>query len=369
MDRCIRVAQILNRMDNGGIEAVVLNYYRHIDRKKYQFDFFFDEGSSVPYREEIIELGARLFPIPPYTHQVAYQKILENALRTEQYDIAHVHMNTMSVFALVAAKRAGIPVRICQNHSTSDWKEGKRTLLKVLLRPWNRLPATHLFACGKQAGEWMYGRKAVEEGKVFILPNAIETERFAYDEKARKAVREELKISENAFVVGHIGRFANVKNHAGLVRIFQRLGKEREDAVLLLVGEGELESDIRELVRETELENKVVFAGVRSDICRVYSAMDVFCLPSLYEGFPVVLLEAQANGLPLVCSDHVSPEVCLTGLVRRLPLEKEALWTETILTARREQAVLPEEFEIRNAVKILEEKYRQLTIDIRSVIS
>ncbi len=364
MKRRIRVAQILNRMDNGGIEAVVLNYYRHIDRRRFQFDFFFDEGSSVPYREEIIELGARLFPIPRYTHQAAYQKILEEALRAGQYDIVHVHMNTMSVFALAAAKRAGIPVRICHNHSTSDPREGNRSLLKVLLRPWNRLPATDWFACGKQAGEWMYGRRGIEKGNIFILPNAIETERFAYDTEARKAVREELKISERAFVVGHIGRFMRQKNHEGLLRIFQNLRQERPDAVLLLIGEGELESNVRELVRKNELEGAVIFAGVRKDIYRVYSAMDVFCLPSLYEGFPVVLLEAQANGLPVVCSDHVSPEVCLTGLVRRMPLEKEDLWTETMLTARREQAVLPEEFEIRNAVKILEEKYRQLTTDI-----
>ncbi len=360
--RCIRVAQILNRMDNGGIEAVVLNYYRHIDRKEFQFDFFFDEESFLPYREEMMELGAGLFPLPPYTHQADYQKKLEKALRAGRYDIAHVHMNTMSVFALTAAKRAGIPVRICHNHSTADRREGKRALLKILLRPWNRLPATHLFACGKQAGEWMYGRRAIEEGKVFILPNAIETERFAYDAEARKAVREELEISENAFVVGHIGRFMTQKNHEGLLKVFQSLYEERKDAILLLVGEGEREERIRELAREMRIENRVVFAGVRKDIQRVYSAMDVFCLPSLYEGFPVVLLEAQANGLPVVCSDNVSAEVCLTGLVRQLPLEKEALWTETMLKAKRKQVVLPEEYEIGKTAERLEKKYRQLVM-------
>ena len=363
MERCIRVAQILNRMDNGGIEAVVLNYYRHIDRKRIQFDFFFDEGSSLPYRDEMTELGAELFPLPPYTHQAAYQKKLEKALRAGQYDIAHVHMNTMSVFALAAAKRVGIPVRICHNHSTADQREGKRTLLKMLLRPWNRLPATDWFACGKQAGEWMYGKKAVEEGKVFILPNAIETERFAYDAEARKAVREEFKIPEKVLVVGHIGRFMTQKNHEGLLRIFQRLRQEKPEAILLLVGEGELEKDIRELVKEMRMEDRVVFAGVKKDIQRIYSAMDVFCLPSLYEGFPVVLLEAQANGLPVVCSDHVSQEVCLTDLIRRVPLEKEELWTEAMLTAKREHATLPEEYDIRNAAKQLMEKYMQLIID------
>ena len=200
----------------------------------------------------------------------------------------------------------------------------------------------------------------MKAGKVFILPNAIESERFAFDAGERAAVRREFGIQQNTFVVGHVGRFMKQKNHTGLLRIFQSLRQERPDAVLLLVGEGELESKIRQLVREAGLEDLVIFAGVRSDMDRVYSVMDVFCLPSLYEGFPVVLLEAQANGLPVVCSEHVSPEVCLTGLVRRVPLESEKRWTEALLTARREQVVLPEEYEIKKAAERLEKKYKQL---------
>jgi glycosyltransferase EpsF len=295
-------------------------------------------------------------------NQVAYQKKLEEKLQAGEYDIVHVHMNTMSVFALAAAKRAGIPVRICHNHSTSDRREGKRTLLKILLRPWNRLPATNWFACGKQAGEWMYGCKAVKQGKVFILPNAIETERFRYNKITRTAIRQEFGIGEDTFVVGHIGRFMAQKNHTELLHIFQRLRKDKPDAMLLLIGEGELECSIRELAREQSLEDKVIFAGVRSDVNRIYSGMDVFCLPSLYEGFPVVLLEAQANGLPIVCSNHISPEVCLTGLVRQLPLEREELWSKALLAARRrEDIALPEEYEIKNAVQRLEGKYLALS--------
>ncbi len=359
----IRIAQVLNRMDSGGIEAVVLNYYRYIDKSRFQFDFFFDEGSSLPYREEMARLGARLIPLPPYTNQMAYQKVLGTALRQGRYDIAHVHMNTMSVFALAAAKRAGIPVRICHNHSTGSQKEGKRNLLKILLRPWNRLPATAWFACGKQAGKWMFGYRAVEQGKVFLLPNAIETSKYAYDAKARDSVRSILGISEDTYVVGHVGRFMKQKNHTYLLSVFQRMLEIRKDAVLLLIGEGELEDEIRLLAEEMRLGDKVIFAGVRGDLPRVYSAMDVFCLPSLYEGFPVVLLEAQANGLPVVCSDKITEEVCLTGLVKRLPLEHIEIWPTAMLGTERSMTVLPEEYEIRNAVKRLEEKYRQLIID------
>lgn len=367
MKRCIRVAQILNRMDSGGIEAVLLNYYRHIKRDKVQFDFFCDESSKMPFREEIIRMGAEIHLLPPYTNQKAYQNLLERQLKAGKYDIVHVHMNTMSVFALAAAKRAGMPVRICHNHSTADWKEGKKTALKYLLRPWNCIPATDWFACGQMAGEWMYGKKAMKEGKVFILPNAIDTEKFRYSSKTRAAVRQEFGIPERTFVVGHIGRFMRQKNHTGLLKIFGRLYEEQEDAMLLLVGEGELEEDIRKLAKEMRMEDKVVFAGARKDIQRIYSAMDVFCLPSLYEGFPVVLLEAQANGLPVVCADNVTPEVCLTGLVERLPLDEETIWVRAMLTTRRENVALPEEYNIRSAARLLMEKYKQLIIDRTSV--
>ena len=356
----IKIAQILNRMDNGGIEAVVLNYFRYIDKELFQFDFYFDERSLVPYREELINLGAQLFPLPPYTRQRAYQQSLIKKLKSGQYDIVHVHMNTMSFFALIAAERAGIPIRICHNHSTANWRERRRTVLKFLLRPLNRLPSTDWFACGKQAGEWMYGKKAVQDSRVFILPNAIETKRFAFSEKDRISVRSELGIGENVFVVGHVGRFMKQKNHKRLLRIFQVLVRKRPNAVLLLIGEGEMETSIRELAQKLNIENKIVFAGVRKDVHRFYSAMDTFCLPSLYEGFPVVLLETQGNGLPAVCSDRISEEVCLTNLVTRLSLEKEKLWADVLLMMKREKAVLPEIYEIRKAAELLQDKYMEL---------
>ena len=322
----LRVAQILNRMDSGGIEAVVLNYYRHIDRSKVQFDFYFAQGSSLPQRKELETLGAGLYPIPPYSHPIAYHRALYTAFKQRGYKIVHAHLSTMSVFPLFAAWRAGVPVRICHNHSTAHWGEGGKTLLKYILRPFNKLFATDWFACGKTAGRWMYGDRAFDKGRVTIMPNAIDTVKFAFDPAARTALRKELCIPQNAFVVGHVGRFMYQKNHAFLLKVFAQLLKTRPDARLLLVGEGELEQQVRRQAAALGIQSQVIFTGARQDVHKLYSAMDVFCLPSRYEGMPVVAWEAQANGLPCLFSDQITSETKATEKAQCVSISNVATW-------------------------------------------
>ena len=218
MEQPIRVAQVLNRMDSGGVEAVVMNYYRHIDRKQVQFDFYFAKDSVFPQREELEKMGAGIYPIPSYTKVFSYHRVLHHAFKRGNYQIVHAHLSTMSVFPLFAAWRAGIPVRICHNHSTAHWGEGKKTLLKYLLRPFAKVFATDYFACGEKAGRWMYGNRCFERGHVHVMPNAIDTKKFAYDEEAKRCLRAELGIPQDAFVLGHVGRFMYQKNHAFLLR-------------------------------------------------------------------------------------------------------------------------------------------------------
>lgn len=342
----MRVAQILNRMDSGGIEAVVMNYYRHMDRTKVQFDFYFAEESRLPQRQELEELGAGIYPIPSYSHPIAYHKALYTALQQGGYRIVHAHLSTMSLFSLFAAYRAGIPVRICHSHSTAHWSEGKKTLFKYILRPFNKIFATDWFACGEIAGRWMYGDKAFDIGKVTVIPNAIDIVKFAYDPAARVALRKELNIPQDAFVAGHVGRFTYAKNHAFLLKIFAELLKTYPNAFLLLVGEGELEKQIRKQAQALSLQKKVIFTGVRQDVNKLYSVMDVFCMPSRYEGMPVVAWEAQANGLPSAFSANISPEAikadcCTRFSVRAGPRE----WVKVLSkTARQcgETAKIPE---------------------------
>ncbi|HJA24809.1 MAG TPA: glycosyltransferase family 1 protein [Candidatus Fournierella merdigallinarum] len=339
----LRVAQVLNRMDSGGIETVVMNYYRHIDHEQIQFDFYFAENSTFPQRKELERLGAGICPIPPYSRPLAYHWALYRAFRQRRYQIVHAHLSTMSVFALFAAWRAGVPVRICHNHSTAHWGEGKKTLLKYLLRPFNKLFATDWLACGEKAGRWMYGDRAFEKGRVRVMPNAIETEKFAFDPAARARLRRELGIPQEAFVAGHVGRFTYAKNHAFLVQVFASLKRQCPNARLLLVGEGELAQQIKDKVAGSGLQDDVVFTGARADVNKLYSAMDVFCLPSLYEGLPVVALEAQANGLPCLFSDRVPAQAVVAENARQLALEDPAEWASALPRGHRARgAAVPE---------------------------
>lgn len=344
----IRIAQVLNRMDSGGIEAVVMNYYRHIDHEQIQFDFYFAEGSTFPQREELERLGAGIYRVPAYSRPLAYHKALYSAFREHGYKLVHAHLSTMSVFALFAAWRAGVPVRICHNHSTAHWGEGKKTLLKYLLRPFNKLFATDWFACGEKAGRWMYGDRAFEMSKVHVMPNAIETEKFAFDPVARVQLRQELGIPQEAFVIGHVGRFTYAKNHEFLLRVFNLIKQQRPNAKLLLVGEGELEQQVKNQVKQLGLESAVIFTGAREDVAKLYSTMDVFCLPSRYEGFAIVALEAQANGLACFFSDRITNEVILrpnSGNLQeknvcQLPLAEPERWCEAMLESKRQPAHL-----------------------------
>ena len=358
MEQPIRVAQVLNRMDSGGVEAVVMNYYRHIDRKQVQFDFYFAKDSVFPQREELEKMGAGIYPIPSYTKVFSYHRVSHHAFKRGNYQIVHAHLSTMSVFPLFAAWRAGIPVRICHNHSTAHWGEGKKTLLKYLLRPFAKVFATDYFACGEKAGRWMYGNRCFERGRVHVMPNAIDTKKFAYDEEAKRCLRAELGIPQDAFVLGHVGRFMYQKNHAFLLRVFQRLLSSRQDAWLLLIGEGERMKPIRSEVEKMGIEGKVRFTGTRSDVAKLYSAMDVFCLPSFYEGLPVVALEAQANGLPCLFSDRMTKEVVLTPGARQLSIENPEPWVKAVQEAQRQNTcALPERYDIAFEGEILKNFY------------
>ena len=306
MEYPILVAQMMTDMNYGGVEMVVMNYYRNIDRTKVQFDFFALEGSSIPQREEIERLGGRVYIVPQYTHLVQYEREIQRIFRENDYKIVHSHMNTLGVFSLYGAKKAGIPNRVLHNHSTAGKGETKKNIIKYILRPFAQIFPTELCACSRFAGEWIYGKNS--DFRVFN--NAIDLDKFLYDPQKRAAICKELGI-ENRKVIGHIGRFCYQKNHDLLIDIFAEVSKKEENALLLLIGEGELEQTIRTKVHTLGLDDQVLFLGKRADAYRYYQAMDLFLLPSRYEGLPVVGVEAQASGLPCVFSSAVTPEAKL----------------------------------------------------------
>lgn len=327
----IRVAHIIGKWVGGGVEAVVMNYYRYIDKSKVQFDFICDEDSSfIPY-DEIKSLGGKVILVPPYQKVFKYHKELKNVLKEGDYNIVHSHINTLSIFSLFAAKCAGVPVRIAHSHSTTNKKEKKKNFVKQFLRPFSKLFATHYMCCSELAGRWLFGDKEYDNGNVYLLNNAIDLDKFKYNEEKRKKKRKELNIEDDTLVIGHVGRFVEQKNHRFLVDIFNEIYKQNANSLLLLAGQGPLMKEIEIKVKNWGLEKNVRFLGQRKDINELYQAMDLFLFPSLYEGLGMVAVEAQVSGLPCVVSTEIPEIAKVTEKITFINLEnKIETWTEII---------------------------------------
>lgn len=329
----VRVLQIIGIVCGGGVEAVVMNYYRHIDRTKIQFDFVVDGYEKTPLDDEIKALGGKVYHIEPYKSNIfRYMHQIYRIVRDHHYDIVHSNMNTLSVFSLFPAWLAGAHQRILHNHSTAVRSEGMRSLMKIVLRPFAPLFANRYAACSRLAGDWMYGKKMMASGQVTVINNAIYLNDYVFSPVKRQQYRKEFNIPEDALVIGHVGRFMYQKNHAFLIDIFRELVRKHPNALLMLIGDGELRSEIEAKVQNYHLSNKVRFLGLRKDVKNIYNSMDVFVLLSWYEGLPVVAVEAQANGLPCIFSTQVTEESRLTKTVEYLSLEEGAAsWARSIL--------------------------------------
>ena len=362
----IRVLQIIGFVCGGGVEAVIMNYYRNIDRNKIQFDFVIDGYEKTALDNEILSLGGKVYKVAPYTKNPLkniYQ--IYKIIKDNNYQIVHSNMNTLSVFSLFAAWLAGAKVRILHNHSTAVKSEKLRSVMKYILRPFAPVFANRYMACSKLAGEWMYGRKKMQSVKVKVLNNAIDVDAFAYNEDLRKNLRHNLNIEEDTLVIGHVGRFMYQKNHDFLIDIFKEIHSQKENSLLLLIGDGPLKQMIEEKVKNYNLQDSVKFLGLRRDVKDLYNVMDVFVLPSWYEGLPVVSVEAQANGLPCFVSDKVSKECKLSSSMNFVSLDKSAdYWSKEILNSnfnRNKNAkheLEKNKFDIRNEVKILIDFYK-----------
>ncbi len=340
----LKIAHIIGKMKNAGVEAVVFNYLSNINDEGFSFDVLYDADSTAKPPEKLIDMGVRFIEIPPYQKLGAYIKRITEVCKTEHYDAVHVHMNSLSVFALYAAKRAGVPHRICHNHTTSSKYELAKSALKLVLRPFNPVFATEWAACGEKAARWMYGDRNFENGKVTVIDNAIDTDRFAFSSESKSHIRKLFGISEDAFVIGNIGRFVAQKNHLFLIDIFRDFLKVNRNSVLLLLGDGEEMKEVSRRVSDYGISDKVIFAKTTDNSAPYYSAMDVFCLPSIYEGLPVVALEAQASGLSCLISDKVTKECAVTDRVSFIPIDSgTGKWVDmlsNVKLGRRDEATL-----------------------------
>lgn len=349
----IRVLHIVGRMDRGGIETMIMNIYRNIDRSKVQFDFLSHYGREASYNEEIRSLGGKIYEMPALKDEnhVYYWRLFEyiRALNRffkehSEYKIIHGHMTNTAAIYMSIAKKYGVTCRIAHSHNT----HGKAGLLgivtDILQKPIYKY-ATDWFACSKAAASWFYPKEAIVNGKVLILANAVDAKKFRFSFTNRVRMRKELGIEDN-LVIGCVARFRPEKNHLFLIDVLKEVLLVEHKAVLMFAGEGPEENKVRNKAIELGVEDKVIFLGMRKDIPEVLQAFDVFTLASLWEGLPVTGIEAQAAGLHCVVSDGVTREMDALGMVKFLSLnDSKKVWAEEL---------------IRSAKKVREDTYYKI---------
>ena len=338
MSKPIRVLHVIGIMNRGGAETMIMNLYRHIDRSKVQFDFVENSNEPAVFDEEILSLGGRIFRCPHYSgkNHSTYVKWWNDFFKAHprEYPIVHGHLGSTAAIYLLIAKKYGA-YAIAHSHS-SGTDHSLHSYLYRMMSYNTRNVADYFFACSEAAGTDRFGRKVISGDHYAVLNNAIDVNQFSYNSRVREVVRDELGIGQNQLVVSHIGRYTKEKNHEFILKIFSELRKLGIGARLLMIGDGTLRTHIMQMAEQASLSSDVIFTGVRSDVERLMQAMDVFVLPSLYEGLPVTMVEAQAAGLPCIISDKVPPECILTeGLVDVMPLSASpGAWAEKILAKR-----------------------------------
>ena len=365
----IRVLQVFHGMDCGGAENMIMNLYRHIDRSKVQFDFLVHTKKKCFFDEEIKRLGGNIYFVPYY--KVTNGKKYKNALNEffsnhPEIKIVHGHLGSCAHIYLKIAKKYGC-FAIAHSHNTKPKSMSVKNILYRLFTYRTRRIADYFFGCSAAAAEYRFGKKIANSDRCSILSNAIDLQKFAYSQNDRKDIRNEFHLDER-FIIGHVGRFNPQKNHLFLIDVFYEIYKRNHNAVLMLLGEGFLKPSIEAKVEDLGLVNNVIFTGVRADVNRFLSAFDVFVFPLLYEGLPVTLIEAQANGVPIVCSDVITKEVNVSNRITYCSLtQTKPFWADCIESKGKERFSDVESlklfgYDINESSKKLQKFYERLNM-------
>lgn len=336
----IRILHELAKLDVGGVEVLLMNVYRNLDREKVQFDFLVHRQDGF-YEKEVIALGGRIYrcaPFHPLKH-TDYLRSMDDFFRLHpEYKILHAHSD-LNMWPLRSAQRNRVPVRIAHSHNVKT-NVNLKLFFMFYQKLWTKQYATHKFACSMEAARWAYN-KNVKPEEVRIIKNAIPISQFTPDEAVRNEYRKKLNL-EGHLVVGHVGRFVPQKNHMFLIDILDKLRAVRADAVLVLVGEGPLTGQVRAEIKKRGLEKHVLLLGLRGDVNRIMQAFDVFVFPSIFEGLGIAVIEAQAARLATICSDQVPREAKLTELVQYISLKKTAgEWADAVCRAAAQKSSGP----------------------------
>ena len=370
MDKIIRILHSVGSMDRGGQETFIMNVYRNIDRKKLQFDFLINNPQKCDYEDEINSMGGIIYRIPRrFPNYFKHLKYLDDFfINNKQYSIIHQHTGVnLAVSTIIGAKKHKLKKIVYHSHCSGSEKRLITTIFDLFYTPKIKKYATHYFTCSDSSARHLFGNY-IDRSKIIMINNGINTSDFVYNDSFRNQKRKELNI-ENKFVVGHIGRFVIAKNHNFLIDIFAKIHEKINDAMLLLIGEGELRNDIEKKIAAVRLKDNVILTGVRSDIPELLCAMDVFLFPSLWEGLPVTLVEAQTNGLHCIVSDIITEEVKITNLLDYVSLDElPSHWAKKVLSyadgyerKNTSYEIIKAGFDIKEVAKWLEKFYLEET--------
>ena len=352
-EKPIIVLHVVGRLDIGGAESRIMDLYRNIDREKVQFHFMQHTADRCAFGDEVESLGGKVYHVPRFNvkNYFTYKKAWEEFFEAHpEIKIVQGHMTSTAAIYLPIAKKAGVEVTVAHARSAGVDPGAKGMMTRFLRRDLYK-KCDYRFTCSKMAGEAVFGNQKEENRKATFIPNAIDVDKFKFDEETRNQIRYELGIEEN-FVVGHVGRFSHMKNHKYMLEILEqciRLEKEKTlpETKLMFLGDGELKEEIMEQAVAKGISSRVLFMGNKRDVYRYYQAMDFFLLPSFYEGLPGTVVEAQASGLSGIMSDSVTEEAVVTDLIQMRSIKEDAaLWAEEIIKASDKMVIHQKESDV-----------------------
>ncbi len=367
----LHVLHVFGRLNRGGAESRVMDLYRNMDRTKVQFDFMQHTTRVCDFQTEIEQLGGKVYHVPPFRfwNYFSYCKAWKQFIKEHpEIRIVHGHMtSTAAIYLPIVHKRGVFTIAHSRNAGVDKGIKGKLT---KFLRRNLKEKCDRCFACSKLAGEAVFGKAAMEQGSVTIIPNAIDAARFTFDPEERKKKREELHIQQEEFLIGEVGRFDLQKNQKYAVEILAECRKKNFPAKLILIGEGPLMENVRQQVEELQLQKYVIFTGLQKNVAPFYQAMDFFLLPSFYEGLPGVAVEAQASGLRGILSDAITTETAMTTLMEFRSVQEPAeVWADRIIACGHyeRQNTLKElqeaGFDVKSLAKQLQDFYLRVSED------
>lgn len=358
----IKIAEIVGNFSSGGVENVVNCYVKHLNKDLFDIDLICDKESSLFYKDEIIKNGGHIIIID--SCKKLHNPQLEKVFKENKYDIVHSHLNTLSVFPLRTAKKCGIQIRIAHNHSSSGKGEFVRNVAKTMLRPFSKKYATNYLAVSEYTGEWLFGKKFFKKHGL-VIPNPIEFDSFYFSNELREETRKKHNIENDNILIGTIGRLMKTKNQAFLIKSFYDAYQKNRKLRLMIVGDGPEHDCLLNLAKELNIEDVVTFVSPTRAVNNYYNAFDAFALPSLYEGMPLVGIEAQLTGCPFFVTTRMKSFDCVINPNAKTLELKHNLWSEAFLSNLKRcepNMELLNKYSAINSVKLIENLYNELMV-------